>query len=76
MFQINILAKVRPPTEHQSMSSNYIGLLEPELSSFPDLYVAHTLFQVKKYVTFICVMNPTNEEWRIPSDTLLGIHCS
>lgn len=72
MTQMNIMAKLQPTTEHQALTSNYLGILEPEPCNYPGLFVARTMSPVKKGLTTIRVMNPTNEDCQVPSNTPLG----
>lgn len=68
MSQMTVLAKVQPTIGVTDLQTDYTGVLEPGPPSFQGLLAAH----VEAGLTCVRVMNPTNADLQVPSDTRLG----
>lgn len=73
MSQMTVLAKVQPTIGVTDLDTDYTGVLEPGPPSFQGLLAAlRTLAHVQAGLTYVTVMNPTNTELQVPSNTRLG----
>lgn len=71
MSQMTVLAKVQPTIGVTDFYTDYTGVLEPGPSSFQGMLAARTLAHVQAGLTYVTVINSTNTELQVPSDTRL-----